>query len=188
MSCKKFYVYQYVDDNGIPFYIGKGSNNRINESHLPWVKIPLQEYRQIIKENLSEKEAFDLEFSLIKKYKRKIDGGILDNIKLSRWSAQAGWTHSEETKQRISKSNIGKIRSEEQRKNYKKPKSKEHIEKIRKANLGRPRDDRYKKVGETKSKQKWYNNGEKSIMVIPGNEPAGFTPGRISWRIKDVLA
>ena len=40
---------------------------------------------------MAEKDAFDLELELIKEYGRKIDGGILDNIRISRWVAQAGW-------------------------------------------------------------------------------------------------
>lgn len=128
-----FYVYQYLTKDGIPFYIGKGSKDRINESHAPWIDIPAKEYRQYIKTGLSEVEAFDLEIELIKKYGRKIDGGILENIKLSRWVAQAGWTHSEEAKQKISKKNTGKVRTEEQRKNYKGTKTAEHAEKVRQA-------------------------------------------------------
>jgi hypothetical protein len=137
MSCNIFYVYQYLREDGTPFYIGKGSKNRINESHLPWIEIPSIEFREIITSNLTESEAFDLELNLIKKYGRKIDGGILENKKINRWVAQAGWTHSEETKQKISEKNTGKIRTEEHKENYKKPKTKEHAEKIRQANLGR---------------------------------------------------
>jgi len=184
MSWKIFYVYQYINEKGIPFYIGKGSKNRINESHKPWIDIPAPEYRKIIKDGLTEKEAFDLEFSLIQYYGRKNDGGILENKKLSRWVSQAGWTHSDETKKRISRSNTGKIRTDEHKKNYSKPKSAEHIEKIRQANIGRTDDGRYEKMSKTKSKQRWYNNGIKSIMVIPGTEPHGFIEGRIGWRNK----
>lgn len=90
MSSDTFYVYQYLTENGLPFYIGKGSKNRINESHEPWVSIPAPEYRQIIKDGMTEKDAFEFELDLIKQYGRKIDGGILDNVKLSRWVAQAG--------------------------------------------------------------------------------------------------
>lgn len=151
----KFYVYQYLTEDGIPFYIGKGSKNRINESHLPWLEIPSIEYRKIIKNNLTEQEAFDLEIELIKKYGRKIDGGILENKKISRWVAQAGWNHSEESKQKISKSNSGKVRTDEHRKNYSKPKTDDHAEKIRQANLGREPDGRYEKIAQTMKGRPW---------------------------------
>lgn len=133
MSNNIFYVYQYLREDGTPFYIGKGSKDRINENHEPWITIPSPEYRQIIKDNMSEQDAFDFELSLIKKYKRKIDGGILENKKLSRWVAQAGWKHSDETKRKISEKNSGKIRSDEQRKNYKGTNTVEHSEKVRQA-------------------------------------------------------
>jgi hypothetical protein len=84
-----------------------------------------------------------------KKYGRKIDGGILENIKLTRWVAQAGWKHSEEAKQRISEKNTGKIRSEQHKQNYRKPKTIEHSEKIRQANLGRKDDGRAQKAAAT---------------------------------------
>ena len=127
------YVYQYITEDGLPFYIGKGSKDRINESHAPWVNLPPKEFRHYIKTGLTETEAFDLEIELIKKYGRKIDGGILDNIKISRWVAQAGWNHSEDAKRKISKNNTGKVRTEEQRKNYKGTKTAEHAEKVRQA-------------------------------------------------------
>jgi hypothetical protein len=128
-----FYVYQYLTEDGLPYYIGKGSYDRINESHAPWVELPPKERRVFVKTQMSEMAAFDFEIELIKKYGRKIDGGILENVKLSRWVAQAGWKHSEETKQKISTANTGKIRTEEQRKNYKGTKTAEHAEKVRQA-------------------------------------------------------
>jgi hypothetical protein len=130
MATPIFYVYQYLDEEGTPFYIGKGSKDRINESHLPWVQIPPADRRQFIQTGMEEKEAFDLEIKLIKKYGRKIDGGILENIKLTRWVAQAGWKHSDEAKKRISKKNTGKIRTEQHKQNYRKPKTIEHANQI----------------------------------------------------------
>jgi hypothetical protein len=66
-------------------------------------------------------------------YGRKQDGGILENIKLSRWVAQAGWNHSEKSKEKISKANTGKVRTEEQKKNYLGSKTSEHAEKVKDA-------------------------------------------------------
>ena len=55
MSESIFYVYQYLDEEGNPYYIGKGSKDRINESHLPWVQIPTLDRRRFIQTDLSEK-------------------------------------------------------------------------------------------------------------------------------------
>lgn len=149
-----FYVYQYLTDEGIPYYIGKGSKNRINESHLPWVELPPPDRRQIIKENMTEKDAFEYELELIKKYGRKIDGGILDNVKITRWVSQAGWQHSEETKQTISDKNRGKIRTDEQKIKYKKPKTLEHSKNIRNAVKALWEDPVYKAQRLEKLKEK----------------------------------
>ena len=174
-----FYVYQYLREDGSPFYIGKGSNDRINESHDPWVKIPKKELRQFIKTGLTEKEAFDLEIELIKTYGRKMDGGILENKRLSRCVAQAGWKQSEQAKEKISLGNRGKVRTEEQKLKLRTPKTKEHAEKIRLANLGRKDDGRYKKISDTMKLKKWYSNGTITKMFVPGTEETGFYPGRI---------
>jgi len=154
MSWKKFYVYQYIREDGSPFYIGKGSKNRINESHSPWIQVPSVKYREIIKDNLTELEAFDLELLLIKKYGRQIDGGLLENKKISRWVAQAGWTHSDEAKEKISKANSGKVRTTEQKKNYKGTKSVEHANKVKKAVQELWNDPEYKAQRLAKIKEK----------------------------------
>lgn len=183
MSWNDFYVYQYIREDGSPFYIGKGSKNRINESHSPWLDIPAPKYREVIKDGLSEKEAFDLELKLIKHYRRKIDGGILENKKISRWVAQAGWIHSKETKQKISKANLGKVRTENQKENYSKPKSVEHAEKIRQANLGRKNSkERNNKIRETIKLKRWFTDGTNSIFCEPGSQPSNYRLGRTMRR------
>ena len=154
MTQNIFYVYQYITEDGVPFYIGKGSKDRINESHSPWLAIPPKEYRQFVKTDLSESDAFDLEIELIKKYGRKIDGGILENTKISRWVAQAGWQHSEEAKQKISKNNTGKVRSAEQRENYKGAKTSNHADKIKQAVTAMWADPTYKEKRLNKIKEK----------------------------------
>jgi hypothetical protein len=145
---------------------------------MPWVEMPSKEFRRFIKTNMSEQDAFDLEYDLIKHYGRKIDGGILENVKLTRWVSQAGWKHSTETKEKISKANKGRVFSEETKAKYRKPKSKEHAEKIRQANLGRKDDGRHAKIGKVMSLKRWYNNSQVSRMFVPGYELEGFYPGR----------
>jgi hypothetical protein len=128
----RFYVYQYLTEDGIPYYIGKGSGNRMNVKHTT-VALPTKERRMIIQSGLTNNEAKQLEAELITKYKRKVDGGILDNIKINQWACAVGWQHSTETKQKISQGNLGKVRTEDHKKNYSHPKSEEHASNIQSA-------------------------------------------------------
>lgn len=175
-----YYVYQYITPDGLPYYIGKGKGRRVHMKHS--VTLPPKEYRQILHTGLTNEEAKKLEIELIQKYKRKVDGGILDNIKINQWACFDGWNHTDETKQKISNSLTGRTLSEETKEKMRKPKSAAHAQKIRDANIGRKDDGRYVKIGKTKSEQRWFNNGINSIMVIPGQEPTGYSPGRIYVR------
>jgi len=172
-----FYVYQYIDENGLPYYIGKGKDSRIHKKHVHTLT-PSKEKRIKIAQNLTNAEAKILEGNLIQKYGRKVDGGILDNIKINQWACHYGWRHSKETKMKISKTMLGIKKSEATKQKMKQPKSKEHIEKIRIANIGRKDDGRYIKIGSTMSKKRWYNDGQTTKMFEPGKEPAEFTLGR----------
>lgn len=175
-----YYVYQYTKEDGLPFYIGMGKGSRINDPHKN-LKIPKKEYRKFVAIKLSEFEALMLERKLTEFYGLKSKGGILENKIHGGHASPRGMLnkkHTNETKLKISLGNKGKIRSEEQKNNYRKPKSKEHAEKIRIANLGRPDDGRGKKAGLKKSKHKWYNNGSITKMFEPGNQPPEFILGR----------
>jgi hypothetical protein len=154
MDCNNFYVYQYIDDTGLPYYIGKGKGKRVNAPH-KFTQVPKLENRIILKSNLTEIEALELEISLIKHYGRKLDGGLLDNIKINQWACLSGWNHKEETKRKISESKLGVAKTEETKQKMRKPKSLEHIEKIRLANLGRPDDGRYAKIGKLLKGKPW---------------------------------
>ena len=107
-----YYIYQYLREDGTPYYIGKGKNRRA------WVKqriIPLPTdpgLIQIVKDSLTEAEAFNLESELIAKYGRKDnETGILRNLtdggegarrphKKVAWNK--GIKQSAETKQKLS--------------------------------------------------------------------------------------
>jgi hypothetical protein len=79
-----YYVYQYVRNDQTPYYIGKGTKRRAWETHRRANGCDLRPRDrskiQIIKSNLTEQEAWDLETSLIAKYGKHTDGGILVNV------------------------------------------------------------------------------------------------------------
>ena len=76
-----YYVYQYLREDSTPYYIGKGSGKRA-WSRNRVVPLPTDPaYIEIIKTDLSEQEAYDLEKQLILHYGRKNNGtGILRNL------------------------------------------------------------------------------------------------------------
>ena len=101
---KHFYVYHWLREDGTPYYVGKGQTNRAFEKRRKY-RPPVNRIK-IIKENLTEKQALDLEMKEIKKYGRKDLGtGILRN----KTEGGDGWTHSEETKTKLSKIRKGVI-------------------------------------------------------------------------------
>lgn len=114
---QKYYVYAYLRDDQTPYYIGKGINRRAYNAHKRTNgsdMLPKDFSRiKILHENLSEKQAFDLEKELILDYGRKDLGtGILRNL-TEGGEGDSGYKHSEEAKLAMSKARIGKTLSEE---------------------------------------------------------------------------
>lgn len=74
-----FYVYQYLRNDGTPYYIGKGKKRRAYEKHGK-IAVPGNDRIEFVVENVSEAEAITIEVGLIEKYGRKDLGtGILHN-------------------------------------------------------------------------------------------------------------
>ena len=83
MKDNRFYTYAYLrKGDRTPYYIGKGTGKRAYDRHTHRVKVPDDRDRIIfLKENVSEREAWDYETEMIQFYGRKDLGtGILRNL------------------------------------------------------------------------------------------------------------
>lgn len=99
---KKFYTYAFLREDGKPYYVGKGSGNRLYDKRRKGVKTPTDKTRIIkLKENLTEAEAFRHEVYLIAVLGKKKEGGLLYNIS-DGGEGSSGSFHSEETRQLMS--------------------------------------------------------------------------------------
>jgi hypothetical protein len=98
----EYYVYKYLREDLTPYYIGKGKNSRAYQSHKRSNGAelrPSKDFIKLVKINLSEQEAWDLEIELISYYGLKSEGGILVNMK----AGGEGGTPSQELRDHWSK-------------------------------------------------------------------------------------
>ena len=102
VNLMNYYVYVYLRDDNTPYYVGKGKNNRAySKKHR--VEVPDKSKIIILNENMSEREALDMEVELISKYGRiDINSGCLEN-KTNGGDGISGWVPTEENKKNISK-------------------------------------------------------------------------------------
>jgi len=107
-----YYTYAYLREDKTPYYIGKGKGKRIYNKRGRPCSTPKDKSRIIfLKQNLTEKEAFKHEIYMIAVFGRKDLGtGILYN-KTNGGDGIGGFSHSEETKKKMSESQKGKIGS-----------------------------------------------------------------------------
>jgi hypothetical protein len=118
-----YYTYAYLREDGTPYYIGKGSEDRINQIHYRrngWHLTPPPVERRIyLKQNLSEEDAFRHESYMISVLGRKDMGtGILRNL-TDGGEGNSGYVTREKTKRKIgealkgNQNNKGKKHTEE---------------------------------------------------------------------------
>jgi hypothetical protein len=106
-----YYTYAYLREDGSPYYIGKGKNNRAYNYHGKFVKVPSKEKILILKNNLTEEAAFKHEIYMIAVFGRKDLGtGILINRTSGgdQPPSSKGLKRSEETRKKLSKASLGK--------------------------------------------------------------------------------
>ena len=102
-----YYTYAYLREDRTPYYIGKGSGKRVY-SKIRSVSIPPKDRILILKKDLTEDEAFQHEKYMIAVFGRKDLGtGILHN-KTDGGEGVSGHIYTEEQKQKITQSKLGK--------------------------------------------------------------------------------
>ena len=128
-----FYTYAYLREDRTPYYIGKGKGERVYKKSKNDIRPPKDKSRiLILKNNLSEEEAFNHEKYMISIFGRKDLGtGILHNrtdggegssgvlqteeTKLKRSNALKGIPRPEDVKVKIGEKNKGRTQSQEVR-------------------------------------------------------------------------
>ena len=110
-----YYTYAFLREDRTPYYIGKGKNNRAyKRRNKGEIKPPKDKSRiLILKNNLTEEEAFRHEVYMIAVFGRKDLGtGILHN-RTNGGDGASGLVHSKKAREQMSKAHKGKTLSEE---------------------------------------------------------------------------
>ena len=106
MNERIYYVYEWFKkDSEDVFYVGKGKGNRYKSiaNRNPYFLNVYTKYDsdvRIVKNNLTEKEALEYEYYLIKKYRDKYGEDYLTNL-TSGMDGYIGFTRTEKSKERI---------------------------------------------------------------------------------------
>ncbi len=105
----RFYTYAYLREDRTPYYIGKGTGKRILRKGKCEVSPPTDKNKiLILKQNLTEEEAFRHEIYMIAVFGRKdLGNGILRN-KTNGGDGSSGVVRSEETRIKYSEATKGK--------------------------------------------------------------------------------
>lgn len=116
----KYYIYFWLDDIGLPFYVGEGFARRAYSLHRN-VETPRpgRSHIHIVEKNLSKFEAQLKEWQWIRFFGRKIDGGLLDNKAQASFGIPntTGVIRTEESRKKQSETSRGHIKSAESRSN-----------------------------------------------------------------------
>ena len=142
----EYYTYAYLREDGTPYYIGKGKGKRVYNCHIRQNKTNLKPKDTsrilLLKENLTEEEAFKHEIYMIAVFGRKDLGtGILRN-RSDGGEGPSGAVRSKETRRKISESKKGISPSKDSKRKMSEAKkgkspSKEHRRKLSESRKGK---------------------------------------------------
>jgi len=159
----EYYTYAYLREDRTPYYIGKGKGKRLYQKD-KWHNPPKDRSRiLVLKEDITEEEAFKHEIYMIAVFGRKDLGtGILHN-RTDGGDGASGFTHSEEARRKMSVSGKNKVFTEEHRRKIseaKKNPSEETRRKMSEVQKGKVASkETRKKLSDAKKGKKWWNDG-----------------------------
>ena len=167
----RFYTYAYLREDRTPYYIGKGSGNRIHKRKATDIKPPKDKSRIIfLKKNITAENAYKHEIYMISVYGRKDLGtGILQN---KTNGGDGVCNMSEETKQKIKeKRALQKFTDETKLKISKaltgKKRPPEVIEKIKKGRTGiKHTEEAKQKIKEKRANQVFTEETRKKLSDL----------------------
>jgi len=111
----EYYTYAYLREDGTPYYIGKGKNRRAFDRKKHTVFVPSTKRILLLKQNLTEEEAFRHEIYMIGVFGRKDLGtGILHN-KTDGGEGSSGYRHTNEYKNTIKQKQLKRWSKEEEK-------------------------------------------------------------------------
>jgi hypothetical protein len=177
-----YYTYAYLRVNKTPYYIGKGSKNRLYKRTKKDIKPPKDKSRIILlKQNLTEENAFKHEKYMIGVFGRKDLGtGILHN-RTDGGEGGSGVLVSEETRKKLSESKKG-----ENNPNYRKIPSEETRKRKSKAMMGKipSQETRRKRSIAMKGKSHSEETRRKISEALKGKSPSEETRRKRSVAMK----
>jgi hypothetical protein len=175
-----YYTYAYLREDGTPYYIGKGRNNRAFKKSKGEIIPPKDKSRIIfLKQNLTEEEAFNHEIYMIVVFGRKDLGtGILRN-KTNGGDGSSGLVRSKESRRKQSEALKGKLQSEKTKRkrsealkgqnnpNFGKSFSKETIRKMSEAKKGKSySEETRRKLSEAKKGKSLSEEHKKKLSEV----------------------
>lgn len=174
-----YYTYAYLREDGTPYYVGKGKEKRMFVKRGKPCGVPKDKSRIIVlKQNLTEQEAFRHEIYMIVVFGRKDLGtGILHN-KTNGGDGVSGYEYTPEQKLKMNQSKLGKKLSSQHRENI--SKSHHNVSGENHPMYGKSAWNKNKKLSKTtttkmseaKLGRKWWNNGIETKFVVecPGTK------------------
>lgn len=166
-----YYTYCYLTEDRKPYYVGKGSGDRAYDPNHS-VSLPPRDRILILKDKLTEEDAFKHEVYMIDILGRKSQGGILENIHRGGkqppvFVAHSEQTktkmrqrrHSEETKRKIGIKSKAKMTEQEKQKLSDlwkgRPLEEETKRKISQSMKGKPKSEETKRKMREAAKRRW---------------------------------